>query len=173
MTNVAENTAENTKEGIDEGMDAQPSARTIGATVEAAHLRVLSIEEEIEEGLVPSGDEILDAMVAVGAAKDIVKEIEDRAKSLMLSHVKQCGPLDDGTHKHFASKKGKVKCVDVGETCVELVSHTGGDMDLSPFLSAQPFKPAAVRRELGEELFNKLFTTEDLSEAQLRSMPSR
>jgi hypothetical protein len=103
-------------------------------------------------------DALLTQRNAVDSIKVAVKGLDELMGQKMLEWLRKNGNIDAGPVKYILSRSKSEKCQKVAETVNAVYKAAQGDESkLVECLVAQPFKPAATRKTIGEEQYAQLF----------------
>ena len=103
------------------------------------------------------------AIVALRQARELMADVD--AALIDYMNLNQCDLEISDTERLYVGSTRVTKSVDDQEILMAILEAGNGDMELlttgsGGMLGSQPWKPGAVRALIGDEKFNKCFTTE-------------
>lgn len=134
-------------------MEQPPSSLSL--MVDQAERAVLADPEKM------TAEEAARLVDLIGAMKKRLKEVSDQCNATLMEYVKKHGDLEVGVVRYYVGSERRVKCRGNEATTKAIVEAMGGDISaLAEALCSDPWKPGHVRKVLGDEKFEELFSTE-------------
>lgn len=104
--------------------------------------------------------EFHEAIQIVDRVAEIARQLKAKVELAAIEWIKKHGPVSLNETRYFVGPNKKVKCNSPYTTLLKCMEEAGGDLDrIGTLLSSDSLKPGACRELLGEEEFNRQFTT--------------
>lgn len=106
---------------------------------------------------------VLELYERVAGAKQQIREIDAALKCGMIEWINANGQIQHGTKRFYVGNKRTTKTKGKAAAIMAILDSTGGDLDaLASLLVAEPIKPGAAKKQLGDELWDVHFEVLDV-----------
>lgn len=102
----------------------------------------------------------IELLNAAGFMKEKLKELATKCDEILKAFIQKNGDIEVGTCRWYVGTETHHKPRDHGTVLKTLLAHFDGDMDsLANTLASDAWKTGAVRKALGDDVFEALFDT--------------
>jgi len=140
-----------------------------------AVFKQIAVAEDAAEHPIDQARQImLGAYSALKYYKQAVADGIARIEQSMMDHIKEHGGFQVGEMAYSVGQTKTLKPKSVSDVAEALLTASGGDMDaLYQCLSANAFKPAAVRTAIGDEPFGDLYEVKFSDKLELKALNTK